>query len=257
VSGLRRTYILVLAWLVIIFLVYLYGQSDYALLYVASNMIAPASAALPALFSIMLVRRYASGPKHGLSGIWLYLTTGLFLWLMGEITWSVYALALSVPIPYPSIADLFWIVGYAPIVLFLLGYTMPFRQALSSRTIWGTIGITLLTTLVVLVILVGPIVTLGEEPMIQFFDLAYPTLDLVLLGLSIAGMVIFLPGKLSRFWAWLNLGFILIVVADLAFSYSTAVGLYYDGHPLELLYYLGDSAILLGLCDHSQILQEK
>jgi hypothetical protein len=54
---------------------------------------------------------------------------------------------------------------------------------------------------------------------------------------------------------WLNLGFISIVIADLMFSYSTALGFYYDGHPLELLYYFGDLAILLGLYDHRQILQ--
>jgi hypothetical protein len=78
---------------------------------------------------------------------------------------------------------------------------------------------------------------------------------MALLGLSIGGTLVFLSGRISRFWVWLNLGFISIVIADLMFSYSTALGFYYDGHPLELLYYFGDLAILLGLYDHRQILQ--
>ena len=249
----RRMYVFVLVWLVAIALVYLFGQANLAFLSVASNIISPASALLPALYSLVLVRRYGSDPKHRFARIWVSLTVGLFLWLLGEITWSVYYFVLSVEVPYPSIADLFWVVGYFPIMVFMIGYVMPFKEAFSSRKIAGAVGAALLAALVVFSVLVGPVLSLGEEPLTQLFDLAYPALDIVLLGVSIAGMVLFLPGKLSRFWAWFNLGLIFIVIADLIFSYSTALDFYYTGHPLELFYFLGDSAILLGLYEHKHI----
>jgi hypothetical protein len=183
------------------------------------------------------------------------LTAGLFLWLLGEITWTVYSLVLSVSIPYPSVADLFWIAGYLPLALALVWYLVPFKEALSLKKVLAATATGLLADVAVFMILIGPVLGIGAEPLTQVFDLAYPVLDMALLGISIAGMFMFLPGRISRFWIWLNLGFIFIAIADLLFSYSTALGLYYDGNPLELFYFLGDSAILLGLYDHRRILQ--
>jgi len=248
-------YVFAVMWLVLVALVYFFGQANHDFLFVASNIISPASALLPALYSLVLARRYETNLKDRFSRIWLYLTVGLFLWLLGEITWSVYSLVLSVSIPYPSIADLFWILGYVPIAAFMIGYVMPFKKAFSLARISIALGAALLVALVVFSVIVAPVLGLGEEPMTQFFDFAYPALDIFLLGLSIAGMLLFLPGRLSRFWAWMNLGMIFMVIADLMFSYLSAQDLYYDGHPLELFYFLGDMAIVLGLYHHQRSLQ--
>jgi len=248
-------YVFVIAWLAVIAVVYYLGQANQTFLLLASNMISPASALLPAFYSLTLLRQYASDLKQRFAKAWVCLTVGLFLWLLGEITWSFYTLVLSVSIPYPSVADVIWIAGYFPLAVALLLYLVPFREALSLKKALTAVAVGLLADVGVLVILVGPVLGLGADASTQFFDLAYPFLDTVLLGLAIGGTLVFLPGRISRFWLWLNLGFILIAIADLLFSYSTALGLYYDGNPLELFYFLGDSAILLGLYDHKRILQ--
>jgi len=160
-----------------------------------------------------------------------------------------------VSIPYPSVADLFWIAGYLALALALVWYLVPFREALPLKKVLAATATGLLADVGVFMILIGPVLRIGADPLTQVFDLAYPVLDMALLGISIAGMFMFLPGRISRFWVWLNIGFIFMVIADLLFSYSTALGFYYDGHPLELFYFLGYSTILLGLYDHSRILQ--
>ena len=255
VGELKRMYVFVTGWLLATVIIYFFGQGNHVFLLYASNIISPSSAFLPALYGLMLVRRYASNLKDRFARIWVYLTAGLFVWLLGEITWTVYALALSVTVPYPSIADLFWIAGYFPLAFALYRYLVPFKEALPLKKILTATGIGLLADLGVFAILIGPILTIETEPVAQVFDLAYPFLDMMLLGMSIAGMLMFFPGRISRFWVWLNLGFILIVIADLLFSYSTALGFYYEGHPIDLLYYFGDLFILLSLYEHTRILE--
>jgi len=251
---LRRMYVFVFLWLAAVFAVYFFGQGDRTFLLFASDIISAASAFLPAFYSLTLVRRYGIDPKDRFTRVWLYVAVGLFLWVLGEITWGVYGLLLSVSEPYPSVADVFWIAGYLPLVIALLLYIAPFKGALSLKSVLSAVAVALLADVAVFVVLIGPVFGPSADPATRLFDFAYPILDMVLLGVSIAGMLIFLPGRISRLWVWLNLGFISIAIADILFSYSSALGTYYEGHPLELFYFLGDAAILLGLYEHTRAL---
>lgn len=254
VGKLRRMYVFVILWLAAVFVVYFFCQGDRTFLLFASDIISAASASFPALYSLTLVRRYGIDPKDRFTRLWLYVAVGLFLWLLGEITWGVYGLLLSVSEPYPSVADVFWIAGYLPLVVALLLYIAPFKDALSLKSVLSAVAVALLADVGVFVVLVGPVFGPSADPATRLFDFAYPILDMVLLGVSIAGMLVFLPGRISRLWVWLNVGFISIVIADIFFSYSAALGTYYEGHPLELFYFLGDAAILLGLYEHTRAL---
>ena len=40
------------------------------------------------------------------------LAIGLGLWFIAEIIWTYFELGLQINTPFPSIADLFWLVGY-------------------------------------------------------------------------------------------------------------------------------------------------
>jgi len=252
---LRRMHVFVIAWLVAAGVIYLFGQADRTFLTFASNIISPASALLPASYGLALLGRYTPNLKDRFARIWLCLTVGLWLWLLGEITWSIYTLVLSVSIPYPSAADLFWIAGYVPLAAAMFLYLLPYGEALSLKKAVIVTAVGLLADVGIFAVLVGPILSLGVDPLEQFFDLAYPVLDLALLGIAISGLLIFLPGKISRFWLWLNLGFICMAIADLLFSYLSALDLYYDGSPLELFYFLGDAAMLLALYHHKEVLE--
>jgi len=251
---LRRMYVFLIAWLACLFVIYFFGSGDQTFMFYASDIISPASAFLPAFYSLTLVRRYGINPKDRFSRLWVYVAAGLFLWLLGEITWSVYGLLLNVSEPYPSVADVFWIAGYLPLVVALLAYMAPFRGALSLKSVLSAVTVALLADVVVFAVLIGPVFGLSTDPTTQLFDFAYPLLDMLLLGLAIAGMLLFLPGRISRFWICLNVGMIFITIADVLFSYTSALETYYTGHPLELFYFLGDAAILLGLYEHTRAL---
>lgn len=254
VDELRRMYVFLIAWLACVFVVYFFGSGDQTFLLYASDIISPTSAFLPAFYSVTLVRRYGFSRKDRFTRLWVYTAAGLLLWLLGELTWSVYGLFLGVSEPYPSVADVFWIAGYLPLVVALLAYMAPFKGALSLKSVLLAVGVALLADVVVFSVLIGPVFGPSADPATRLVDFAYPLLDMLLLGLAIAGMLLFLPGRISRFWVWLNVGMIFIAIADVLFSYTSALETYYTGHPLELFYFLGDAAILLGLYEHTRAL---
>lgn len=73
----------------------------------------------------------------GLRGKFGYVYTGLFLgvvlWFLGEATWAIYEVLLKVPVPYPSVADVFYLAGYLPAAAGMVGFMLFFGRNLSRR----------------------------------------------------------------------------------------------------------------------------
>ena len=51
--------------------------------------------------------------------VWAVLTVGLALWALGETSWFIIEAVLGLD-PYPSVADLFWVLGYPVIFVGLV-----------------------------------------------------------------------------------------------------------------------------------------
>lgn len=62
--------------------------------------------------------------------------------------------------------------------------------------------------------------------------------------------MIFAKSRLETTWLLLNAGFIMLVLGDSMFSYTTAQRLYYDGYLLELFFHLGDLLLTLAFYVH-------
>jgi hypothetical protein len=95
-----------------------------------------------------------------------------------------------------------------------------------------------------------PAVTEEAETLAKLIDIAYPLLDLIMLVLSAMCFMIFAESKLETTWLLLNAGFIMFALGDSIFSYTTAQGLYYEGHSLELFFHLGDLLLALAFYIH-------
>lgn len=239
-------YFSVLAASVIIAILYAYGQWNLDFLYVLSNGLPPILAFAAVMMSVM------GGVKLGIARndrwvlIWLGYTLGLFFWFLGEFTWAVYSLVLSVPIPYPSIADGFWIFGYPFFFIALLLQSWPFRAALTSKqTAVGLVSMSVITA-GVLAVLVPPVLVGTEEFLTKLVSLAYPLLDVLLLAVAVPVFMLFREGTLWKPSLFIVLGIILTLVADIFFSLTTLNGTYYNGHPLELFFHWSYLAFTLG-----------
>lgn len=222
---------------------YLMLQSSPGPLYVLSNTSSVGFSLIPLTLAFYGSRK--KGYPFVKSARWFAL--GFFLWFLGEATWSFYALFLGVEIPYPSIADVFWLVGYPLVLAGMVSFLLRFRFAITGKSLMMAVGVSTAAIGLIAAFLIIPVISISSDLVLNIVGLAYPILDIALLYAPIVGALLFRGGKLARGWYWLAAGAILYSFADILFSYLTATGAYYDGHPLELLYFCGDICAGLGL----------
>lgn len=243
-----------------IVLALVYGfQSFYPdFMYTFSNIIAPVAAGVAVLSSFFALRRYWDNIGSRLSKIWLGFTLGMLLWFFGELGWAVYTMVLNVEIPYPSIADVFWLSGYVPLFIALLLYVRLFQPAI-SRKMFFTAGVLVVGVSVVVfsALMIPVLAEASQQDLVMLgIGLAYPSLDLVLFLIAILGLLVFtvtrLKGRIGVAWHFINVAILFNVVADLTFSYTTLTGTYYNGHPQELLFHWGYLLFALAFYVHQR-----
>ena len=215
-----------------------------------SNAVFPFIASAAAFSSAFALRKYGPKPNKFLT-IWICFTVGMTLWFLGELSWAVYTFFLNVEIPYPSIADIFWLGGYIPLLIALFAYSKLFASVLSMRKKAFIAVLIIGLGVLVSVALIIPI--MNEENLATLtIDLAYPLLDIALLSSALVGLAIFQKGSLGKSWLWIILGILLNVAGDMIFSYTTAQGSYYNGHLSELLFIYGYLLFMIAFYVHTK-----
>ena len=233
-------------------LIYAFQGFYQDFIYILSNIFPPSVAAAALAMALIALKRYSKSFGTTFSIIWFCFALGVTLWFLGELSWSLYALAFGVEIPYPSIADIFWLSAYAPIYIALLLYIKPFKMVLSKRSVGAVALIIAVLCALVVLFLIGPILSTSKDLVTLAADLAYPLLDLILLSAAILGLMIFFKGTLGRSWLLICLALVFDAVGDLLFSYTTLQGTYYNGHPLELFYQWGYILYTLAFYVHTK-----
>ncbi len=240
-------------------LVFIYGFQQFYpdFIYAFSNTVTIVVAGLAVLSSFLALRKYWDTLRSRLSRIWLSFTLGMVLWFLGEVGWFVYTMVLNVKIPYPSLADIFWLAGYVPLFLALLFYVQLFQPVISRRLFFIAGLIVACTSALTFPLLMMPVLAEAPEDFATlFFDLAYPSLDLVLLLESILGLSVFTVAKLKcrvgAAWHVINAAIFANVLGDMTFSYTTLNGTYYNGHPQELLFLVSYLLFALAFYVHSK-----
>jgi len=217
-----------------------------------SNAFPPFIAGAAVISSGFAFRKYGHDLKEQFSLVWFCFTFGMALWFLGETGWAIYTLLLGVEIPYPSIADVFWLSGYVPFFLALYLYVKTFGFVLSRRTLVILMTAVFGLSVLVSATLITPILGAEENSITMFVDFAYPLLDLALFSVAVLGLAVFLKGNLGKSWLLINAGILSNVGADMLFSYTTAQETYYSGHPLELLFHFGYLLFLLAFYVHAK-----
>lgn len=203
-------------------------------------------------------------PGEASKGIWACLGVGLLLWAVGEGLWSYDQLIGGEKLPYPSAADVAWLVGYIPLTLGLWlryrSFQMRPRQRWQIIIVWVFVGLAILAVMFV----VMPIALYGGAS--SFFEQAvnilYPVGDLILafqallLGLVLAG------GSLSMPWGLIAAGILCLAVSDLSYVFSVwrgwyepdpASGVNFPTFAANLLYAAGYVVVCLGLYVQARI----
>lgn len=188
----------------------------------AAYVLAPASAVLG---GVLAVRQYGARSAQG--RILLALTLGVTGWCIGEVLWTYYELIAQVD-PYPSLADLFYLVSY---IAFATGLVWELKflrlqvQRAQPHVQWPVLILAALT-LSALAIYFG--VFQAIKPTYSWFENAVAiTYGVADVGLVLMGLVITVVtaemrgGKLAQPWWWFLLGLGCIFVADIGFAVFT------------------------------------
>jgi len=197
------------------------------------------------------------GLKTALGKAIFFVGLGVFLWGCGELIWSYYNFVLNTPAPYPSLADL----GFAPSIFFyglgafylskITGAKFGLRNSLAKffAIIAPFVILAISYYLLVMVARGGVLVPEGETLLKTILDLAYPFGDFLALAIAIiiSGLSFkYMGGRYTTDIVAILLGLGVMFLGDMAFSYATTVGTYYNGNWGDLLLTLGTFLLTFG-----------
>jgi hypothetical protein len=178
----------------------------------------------------------ASSPGEVLRLIWGSLAVGFLLWAAGEAMWTYYRVIAGQELPYPSLADIAWTIGYIPLVVGLFVRYRSFQTTPTRSRLLVIGGLFAAILILAIVFLIVPIVTYTgyERQAEQFLDVLYPVGDLAVAFAAMLVVLVLSGGELSLPWLFISAGFVVIALSDLLFSYATWNELYVDGSFLQV-----------------------
>lgn len=256
-SNLKMMYLLALLSALGLASIYIFfAHSDFLASF--SNLFRPVVAMVALLASGLALRNYWENLESTLSRIWLFFTLGMSFWFLSELSWAILTLAFNIPNPYPSIADLYRLIGYAAFFSALFVYIGIFHTVISGKIVALTTAVTLPTSAGIIPSIL--LLARGKTSIINtttlFVTVAYPLFDLLLFATAMLGLLAFtmtpLRGRVKGAWLLLNAGILMNVFGDLLLSYANLHGIYYEGHPLELFFHVGYILFSLAFYIHTK-----
>jgi len=169
-------------------------------------------------------------------GMWAGLVICWALWAVAESLWFIFSLTGNEP-PYPSWADLFWLLGYIPLVI---GLVSRLRSIPNKPTLFQEIVIWLISLLIILaagIFVIKPTIAYwGEGRLAENLpNILYPVADLIVAIIILRLFFSFEKGDYGFGWRLIAVGFFLLTIADLVFTYATWEDLYYPNMEANLV----------------------
>ncbi|HJU51454.1 MAG TPA: HAMP domain-containing sensor histidine kinase [Acidimicrobiia bacterium] len=153
---------------------------------------------------------------------WILIGVGVACWGIGEIVWVIQG-ALTGEIPYPGIADFFYVAGYPFIFagVVFLPYLRPGRYERIRLALDATAG-TLSLAAVMWVAYLSRVVSVGADPIETILNLVYPFGDVLLASALMVLAMRRSEVRLDLKVLFLAAAVALTMVADVIFSLQVA-----------------------------------
>jgi len=214
---------------------------------------------LGGIFGFMNSRKWG-GLKSRLGQATFFLAAGLATWGLGQCYWSYATIRKLSEVPYPSWADVGYIVSWplwtAGIILLALAAGARFSVRkhaplkLYSSVLAMAAAIMAGSYYLLIVVARHGLALKGEGPMRLFFDLAYPIGDVVILtiaALTVTVLFRYLGGRYKVTIGLIIGGYALNYLTDFTFSYVTTAETYYNGHFVDLMFPTVMAVLSIGL----------
>ena len=153
---------------------------------------------------------------------------GIFCWFIGEMTYMTYQFILNIPVPYPSIAEIFYLLGYGFLIYHIY---VSFKNLYKNRSIKlkSIILVSILVSLIPL-ISISHMFLNGIDFTSQYIqitiNLLYYILDSIILFFVV--LIIFrLPKKDHLIYHWLLFcsSMVFLAIADFGYTYAATISI--------------------------------
>ncbi|WP_233716559.1 putative bifunctional diguanylate cyclase/phosphodiesterase [Mycolicibacterium vinylchloridicum] len=186
----------------------------------------------------------AARAVHGrLRAAWVAMTIGMVGWVLGEVLWTYYELALEEP-PFPSLADAAYLVMPVGFCVGLLLFPADTGQS-RGRTLLDGLVVAGSLFVVSWVTILSPMYAAGSESAAAMvISLAYPISDVVIL--TVAAMAWLRAARDQRLvLAMLTIAVACIALSDSAFTYLSVENAYASGSLIDIGWVAGLLLIML------------
>lgn len=191
---------------------------------------------------------------------WRALALWLLSWTAGQAALCATQWILREEMPFPSLGDPFFVVGYLAMVV---GFTGVLRAHVGSGLAFGdgrTLALlgagTALVALVTGLVVLHPIASAGGTAVELALNLMYPACDLVaLVPASVLVRMTFAMrgGALFRIWSLLLSGFLAMAVGDVLYAYLTMLDLYWTSPIVDLSFIVGYALAARGVVEQRRL----
>jgi hypothetical protein len=191
---------------------------------------------------------------------WQLLAIGLGCYAAGQSALAVYQFALGIETPFPSLADLFFVLAMLLLVASLGRFIGVYREvgmATIGNSARVTVGVSMVGVAVTAAWLLGPVIATPGPWAEQALNLLYPLLDLALLLPCLLLLAITLRLRGGRLWTpWLLLlsGVLCLVAGDILYAYTTYLGQVRLDPLLDLAYIASYAFFAWGTARHHRAL---
>ncbi len=189
-------------------------------------------------FIAILVYLHSKGEMRLIS---LAVCVSSFLNWLGEITWNYYEIMGYKPTP--SLADVFWMFAYLPILIALL---KPLKRELKFVDLKGFFLASFSTAFIVSVLLMPSLPSVSDLSSLEaLVDLTYIVLDAILF--PIVFLLVYVRRPLNILYKALILSVVFMLIGDVIYAYFDSWGIYYTGSLPDIFYNLQYLSLLLGV----------
>ena len=196
----------------------------------------------------LLLKRLGSSGTHGMA--WISLFGFAVMWFLAEMIWMAEEIFLNIE-PYPSTADIFYLMGYPFLLLFLISYLEPVKKAITKEIFAIPLIISASVLLTCLFFALHDVEYVGNLELT--IATAYPVADAFVIVPALIGIHLFFRGQVNFMWSLVCIGIISVFIADAAFLFAQVDDWYYTGHPIEILFQWTYVLIAFGVYDQLRI----
>lgn len=184
------------------------------------------------ILSFLIFVRFGTSGHHGTA--WFSFLGYAISAFIAEMLWLIQELYLKID-PFPSAADIFYLVSYPFLLMFFVAYFQPVKSAITKKMIGSSIAFSLGILFPSLYLALEP--TSNSDSFTLVLGAIYPIFDALVIIPALVGVSLFFKGKVNFMWTLFCLGTISAFIGDAAFLFGQNEDSYYTGNPMEILFY--------------------